>query len=88
VTYQVDIRVVPRRGILDPQGQAVRGALTTLGFQGIDEVHVGRFIQLTLEAESAAAAEERAIAMCRQLLANPVTEDFQVSIRELAGSAG
>lgn len=88
MAYQVDIRVVPRRGILDPQGQAVRGALTTLGFQGIGEVHVGRFIQITLEAESASVAEERAVAMCRQLLANPVTEDFAVSVQELAGSAG
>lgn len=85
--YQVEIRVVPRKGILDPQGKAVHGALTTLGFEGVEEVHVGRLIRISLRAESGAAAEERAISMCRQLLANPVTEDFDVHVEEVAGSA-
>ena len=84
--YLVEIRVVPRRGILDPQGKAVHGALTTLGFVGVEEVHVGRLIRILLHAEDAALAEERAIAMCRQLLANPVTEDFEVSLVEHEGS--
>ena len=84
--YLVEIRVVPRRGILDPQGKAVHGALTTLGFVGVGEVHVGRLIRVLLQAEDAAVAEERAIAMCRQLLANPVTEDFDVSLVEREGS--
>jgi phosphoribosylformylglycinamidine synthase subunit PurS len=85
--YQVEIRVVPRRGILDPQGKAVHGALTTLGFPGVGEVHVGRLVRLALEAEDAAIAEERAVAMCRQLLANPVTEDFDVHVLEVAGES-
>ncbi|HUE95400.1 MAG TPA: phosphoribosylformylglycinamidine synthase subunit PurS [Longimicrobiaceae bacterium] len=80
--YQVEIRVVPRRGILDPQGQAVHGALATLGFSGVGEVHVGRLIRLDLTAESGQAAEDQATAMCRQLLANPVTEDFEVEVHE------
>jgi phosphoribosylformylglycinamidine synthase subunit PurS len=78
--YQVEVRVVPRRGILDPQGKAVQGALTALGFTGVGEVHVGRLIQLSMEAEGPEQAEERAVAMCRQLLANPVTEDFDVRV--------
>jgi phosphoribosylformylglycinamidine synthase PurS subunit len=82
-SYQVQVRVTPRVGILDPQGKAVAGALRSLGFQGVDEVHVGRFISLTLAAESAEAAHEAAVAMCRQLLANPVTEDFEVRVEEL-----
>lgn len=84
-TYQVEVRVVPRAGILDPQGKAVGGALASLGFSGVGEVHVGRLIRMSLEAESAAAAEEAAVAMCRQLLANPVTEDYDVRIVEMAG---
>jgi len=80
--YQVEIRVVPRRGILDPQGKAVHGALNSLGYKGVGEVHVGRLIQLELEADSAEDAELRAVAMCRQLLANPVTEDFDVRVTE------
>lgn len=80
--YRVDVRVVPREGILDPQGKAVAGALTSLGFQGIGDVHVGRLVTLGLSAESAEAARESAVTMCRQLLANPVTEDFRVEVRE------
>ncbi len=83
--FQVEVRVVPREGILDPQGKAVEGALTGLGFDGIAEVHVGRLVRLHLDATSAEAARGSAIAMCRQLLANPVTEDFEVQVTELAG---
>jgi phosphoribosylformylglycinamidine synthase subunit PurS len=82
MAYQVEIQVVPRRGILDPQGKAVHGALDSLGFEGIEEVHVGRVIRLELSAGSREAAEERANAMCRQLLANPVTEDYQIRVLE------
>jgi phosphoribosylformylglycinamidine synthase PurS subunit len=78
--YSVEARVTPRRGILDPQGSAVRGALRSLGFGEVGEVHVGRLIVFTVEAESESAAAERAEAMCRQLLANPVTEDFDVRV--------
>lgn len=80
--FRVDVRVVPRQGILDPQGKAVADALTSLGFEGVGDVHVGRLITLTLAAASADAAREAATTMCRQLLANPVTEDFQVEVRE------
>ena len=80
--YQVDVRVVPRQGILDPQGKAVAGALASLGFEGVSDVHVGRLITLSIAAASAEAAEAAATAMCRQLLANPVIEDFTVSVSE------
>lgn len=85
--YGIEVRVTPRRGILDPQGKAVGGALASLGFEGVGEVHVGRLIVFSLEAENEAAARERADAMCRQLLANPVTEDYDVAVRAPAGSA-
>lgn len=78
--YSVEVRVTPRRGILDPQGSAVQGALRSLGFGEVGEVHVGRLIVFSVEAESESAAAERAQAMCRQLLANPVTEDFDVRV--------
>lgn len=85
--YGIEVRVTPRRGILDPQGKAVGGALSSLGFDGVGEVHVGRLIVFGLQASSEADARERADAMCRQLLANPVTEDFTVAVRAPAGSA-
>lgn len=85
--YGIEVRVTPRRGILDPQGKAVGGALSSLGFGGVGEVHVGRLIVFSLEAESEAEARGRVDAMCRQLLANPVTEDYDVTVRAAAGSA-
>jgi phosphoribosylformylglycinamidine synthase subunit PurS len=81
-SFQVEVRVLPRRGILDPQAAAVQGALGSLGFREVTEVHVGRLLTLSLEAESDAAAEQRAAAMCRELLANPVTEDWSVRVTE------
>lgn len=84
--FRVEVRVTPRRGILDPQGSAVQGALRTLGFGGVEDVHVGRLVRFTLAAESEADASERVDAMCRQLLANPVTEDFDVRVEALAAA--
>ena len=59
----------------------------SLGFGGVGEVHVGRLIVFRLQAQGEAEARERVDAMCRQLLANPVTEDFEVTVRAAAGSA-
>ena len=84
--YRVEVRVTPRRGILDPQGSAVQGALRSLGFGEVGEVHVGRLIVFTLAAEAEGEASERVDAMCRQLLANPVTEDYQVRVEALAAA--
>jgi phosphoribosylformylglycinamidine synthase len=78
--YSIEVRVTPRRGILDPQGKAVGGALASLGFSGVGEVHVGRIVVFSLTAEGEPQARESAEAMCRQLLANPVTEDFRITV--------
>lgn len=80
MTYRVHIRVVPRAGLLDPQGQAVEHALGVLGFTGAGEVRVGRAIELALDAPSREAAEAEARQMCEKLLANPVTEDFSLAV--------
>jgi phosphoribosylformylglycinamidine synthase len=78
--YSIEVRVTPRRGILDPQGKAVGGALASLGFDGVGEVHVGRLLVFGLSAAGESEARERVDAMCRQLLANPVTEDYRVTV--------
>lgn len=77
-SYELEIRVVPRAGLLDPPGKAIHHALHSLGYEGVEEVRVGKAIFVRLEADSEAAARTRAEEMCRKLLANPVTEDFQV----------
>lgn len=80
MTFRVHVRVMPRRGLLDPQGQAVEHALKALKFEQAGNVHVGKAIEFDLEAPSADAAGAEARAMCDKLLANPVTEDFEIRI--------
>ncbi len=76
--FRVSVHITPRRGILDPQGKAVEGALHSLGFAGVKEVHVGRYIVVETDAETQNAAEAEVKAMCERLLANPVIEDFEI----------
>lgn len=89
--YRVSVRITPRPGLLDPEGKAVGGALRSLGFEDVGDVHVGRLIVLDIAADSVDAANERAREMCEKLLANPVTEDFAIEVEtergEPAGSA-
>lgn len=77
--YRVAVHITPRRGILDPQGKAVAGALHALGFASVADVHVGRHIVLELDADDESAANRAASEMCQRLLANPVIEDFAVA---------
>lgn len=86
--YRVAVHITPRRGILDPQGKAVAGALHALGFTGVQDVHVGRHILLDVDAVNEEAAERDARAMCERLLANPVTEDFTVADVSATAGAG
>jgi phosphoribosylformylglycinamidine synthase subunit PurS len=78
--YTLQILVTPRPGLLDPQGKAIQHALEGLEFPGVRDVRVGKAIRMELDAPSADAALETAEAMGRRLLANPVTEDFQVEL--------
>lgn len=78
--YKVHVRIVPRAGLLDPQGQAVEHALAALGFGEDSNVRIGKAIELAVNAKSADDARARARAMCDKLLANPVTEDYLVEV--------
>jgi phosphoribosylformylglycinamidine synthase len=77
--FRVAVQVVPRRGLLDPQGKAVADALHTLGFGGVSSVHVGRHLVLDVDAPNEADARKLTRQMCEKLLANPVTEDFEIA---------
>jgi phosphoribosylformylglycinamidine synthase len=72
---------MPRRTLLDPQGQAVERALGALGFTEVGGVRVGKALTLELDRSDSGVAERDARAMCERLLANPVTEDFTFSVR-------
>jgi phosphoribosylformylglycinamidine synthase PurS subunit len=88
-SYSVAVHIVPRRGILDPQGKAVADALHSLGFGGVRDVHVGRHVVVEVDAASDTAARSAATEMCQRLLANPVTEDFEIaSVSAATGGAG
>lgn len=86
--YRLEIRVTPRPGLLDPEGKAIHHALAELGFAGVEEVRAGKALLVEMEASSEASARESADAMCRKLLANPVTEDFEVEVLGEAAAAG
>jgi phosphoribosylformylglycinamidine synthase subunit PurS len=74
---RVVVTVMPRAGVLDPQGQAVQGALGQLGFEGVGEVRIGKRIELELAGEDPLA---QARAMCDRLLANALIEDYRVEL--------
>ena len=80
MSFHVHVRVMPRGGLLDPQGQAVEHALAALGFGGVADVRIGRSIELDVAATSRGEAEARAREMCDRLLANPVTEDYELQV--------
>ena len=78
--FRVEVRVMPRASLLDPQGQAVEHALHALGFAEVGTVRVGKHLVLQVTADSREAAAARARSMCDRLLANPVTEDYLVAV--------
>jgi phosphoribosylformylglycinamidine synthase subunit PurS len=76
--FRIAVHITPRKGLLDPQGNAVKDALRTLGFEEVKDVHVGKYIVIETDAYDAMTAEEAVTEMCHKLLANPVTEDFDI----------
>ncbi len=73
--------VRPKEGILDPQGEAVRGSLEKLGFD-VGSIRVGRVIDLELAASDQGVAREQVERMCSQLLANPLIESVEIRLDE------
>jgi len=76
---KVSVLVRPKEGILDPQGTAVEQSLRKLGF-AVGEARVGRVVDLDVEASDADDARAKADEMCRQLLANPLIESYEVEV--------
>jgi phosphoribosylformylglycinamidine synthase len=77
---KVLVTVMPKAGVLDPQGKAIGHALAGLGFGGVGEVRAGKVIELELAETDAARARQAAEEMARKLLANTVIESFRVEI--------
>ncbi len=75
---RIDIR--RKEGLSDPEGVTTQRALQNLGYDGVTATHFGRTIYLEMEGDDTGAATAEVEAMCRQLLANPVIEDFQIEV--------
>ena len=79
----VRVYVTPKKGILDPQGATVERALPALGFNGVSEVRIGKFIEFGMQPEAGATraqVEAEVDDMCRRLLANPIIEDYTFAL--------
>lgn len=77
---KVKIHITLKEGVLDPQGKAIQGSLNTLGYDAVEEVRIGKYLELIVadDANIAEQVEE----MCNKLLANPVIENYQYTVEE------
>ncbi len=87
-TFHAEVRVTLRKSILDPQGKAVHHGLESLGMKAVESVRIGKYIELTIAAASEEEAARQAEEACRKLLANPVMEDYSVSITPASAGKG
>ena len=74
------VTIMPKAGVLDPQGEAVRAALGNLGFAGVEAVRQGKVIELDLATQDRDAAEAALREMCETLLANTVIESYRIDL--------
>ncbi len=78
--YKATISITLRPSILDPEGKTIQHALTNLGYDAVDQVRMGKQAEVWIDAASEAEAREVATEACEKLLANPVTENFEIQI--------
>ena len=82
--FLAKIYITLKSTVNDPQGQTVLGGLKTLGFSSIDSVRVGKYLEVRVQEGERSRAKAQINEMCRDLLANPVVEDFRFELEELA----
>ncbi|MBP2019448.1 phosphoribosylformylglycinamidine synthase [Symbiobacterium terraclitae] len=82
--FQAEVIVSLKKGVLDPQGSAVEGAIKSLGYEGVGQVRFGKHITLVVEAGSREAAEALVADLCKRILSNPVMETFTFTVTEVA----
>ena len=84
--WEVKIETKLKEGILDPQGKAVKTGLKQLGYDNVESVHVGKYMELILDdIPDQEKAAEMVVDMCEKLLANPVIEDYKYELTEVEG---
>ncbi|MBM4764560.1 phosphoribosylformylglycinamidine synthase subunit PurS [Bacillus sp. B15-48] len=82
--YKVKVYVTLRESVLDPQGTAVKKSLQTMGYGAVEDVRIGKYMELTIE-KSDRDVEETVKEMCEKLLSNPVIEDYRYEVEEVVG---
>ena len=83
--FEAKIYITFKEGVVDPQGITIKGALESLGYKGISNVRMGKYIQMKLNTQDKEKAESDLEKMCAKLLANPVIEDYRYEIEEKWG---
>ncbi|MCL6605251.1 MAG: phosphoribosylformylglycinamidine synthase subunit PurS [Paenibacillus sp.] len=76
------VYVTIKKSVLDPQGVAVQGALQSVGFQEVESLRIGKYMEMTLDTDDRAVAEGRLKEMCEKLLANTVIEDYRYELED------
>ncbi len=82
MNYIAEITIMPHKALLDPQGKAVAASMSKIGLAQISQVRIGKHIQLELEAANAEEAKQIAEDACKKLLANTITEYFEIQVQE------
>ncbi|ESA34233.1 phosphoribosylformylglycinamidine synthase [Leptolyngbya sp. Heron Island J] len=85
-TYQAQVYVTLRPSVLDPAGTAVRSGLEHMGYDNVTQVRIGKYVEVSLTADSEEAARQQLDRMCDQLLANPVIENYRIELQAMAAA--
>ena len=81
--FKAEINIKLRAGILDVQGKAVEHALHSLEYPEISDVRIGKFVELDIDSENENTAKEKVEKACKQLIANPIIEDFEINLKKI-----
>lgn len=81
--FLAKVYVTYKKGVLDPQGSTVKRALGSMGFDTVDDVRVGKYMEIRINEASQAKAEQKLEEMCNRVLTNPVIEDYSYDILEV-----
>lgn len=86
--YQANIYVTLRPSVLDPAGTAVQSGLKHMGYENVEQLRIGKYIELMLSSTDETAAQQQLERMCNELLANPVIENYRFDLVEVAVEIG
>jgi phosphoribosylformylglycinamidine synthase len=78
---KANVYITLKRGLLDAQGKTIKSALESLGFKGVNDVRVGKYLEIELNHGSVHATKQDVERMCKKLLANPIVETYRIEVK-------